>query len=387
MKIGILVDELISGGIQKVAVMETKYLQKLGYDVSLIVLRKVKNVGYQDIIEENNIEVIYLSDRLPWYLKINFHFPLFAFFSFFHIFYPLFIHRYIKRDEFDIFITHGTYTAFSSIAIVKKSGIPYICFDHDSITYILPQKYQNKFLGKLLWLLMPLAKFLDKAIINNAKAVIAFPDMIADMKKIYPSYLHYHEIFNGCEIASEDQLNHQREDYAIAATKWDQGKNFELLLEAWKQLEPKIPLKIVGTFASEGLRVEYEQAIQGAKLENVIEIVGSVTEEVLRSYYQKAKLLIHPCREAFGMTILEAAANGCPAIFSDNSGVAALFPEEIIKMLPKENDINGYVVQIKKVLSFSQEDYKSFAKEYYVTAVKNSWENHCKKIISIVNIE
>lgn len=386
MKIGILVDELISGGFQKVAVMETKYLQRLGYDVSLIALHRVKNTGYRDIIEENNLDVIYLSDRLPWYLKINFHFPLFAFFSFFHIFYPLFIHKYIKKDEFDVFVTHGTYTAFSSIAIVKKLEVPYICFAHDPIAYILPQKYQNKLLGKLLWFLMPLAKFLDKVIIDNAKAIIAYPDMIAEMKKVYPNYPNYHEIFNGCEVIPNDQLNYQRENYAVAATKWDQGKNFELLLAVWKRLEPKISLKIVGTFANESVRVEYEQAIKDAGLENIVEIVGSVSEEVLSGYYKKAKLLVHPCREAFGMTILEAAANGCPAIFSSNSGVAALFPESITEILPKENDVNDYLTQIKRVLSFGQEDYEFLAKEYYAVAVRNSWENHCKKIISLINI-
>lgn len=386
MKIGILVDELISGGFQKVAVMETKYLQKLGYEVSLIALHRVKNTGYRDIIEENNLNVIYLSDRLPWYLKINFHFPFFVFFSFFHIFYPFFIYWYIKKDEFDIFVTHGTYTAFSSIAIVKKLGVPYICFDHDPIAYILPQKYQNKFLGKLLWFLMPLAKFLDKAIINNAQTVIAYPDMIAEMKKTYPDYPNYHEIFNGCEILPADELNYQRENYAVAATKWDQGKNFELLLVVWKQLEQKIPLKVVGTFARESVQVEYEQAVKNAKLENIVEIVGNVSEEVLNGYYKKAKLLVHPCREAFGMTILEAAANGCPSIFSSNSGVAELFPEEIKEMLPKEDDINGYLLQIQRVLLLSQEDYESFAKEHYATAIKNSWENHCKKIVSLINI-
>lgn len=382
MKIGILIDELISGGFQKVAVMEAKYLKKLGHDVSLVVLHRTKHLGYQDIIAKDDIDVIYLSDRLPWYSRMNFHFPLFAFFSFFHIFYPLFIHRYIKKDEFSIFVTHGTYTAFSSIAISKSLNIPYICFDHDPISYILPQKYHNKLLGKLLFFLMPLAKFFDKTIVNNAKTVIAFPDMITELRKIYPSYQNYHEIFNGCEILPEDQLDYQRENYAIAATKWDQGKNFELLLEVWRKLELKIPLKIVGTFARESVRAEYEQAIKDTKLENLIEIVGGVSEEALRGYYKKAKLLVHPCREAFGMTILEAAANGCPAVFSNNSGVVALFPEVIKKRLPKENDTNGYLVQIKKILSLSHDDYVFLAKQYYAMAVKNSWESHCKKIIS-----
>ena len=51
MKIGILIDELISGGFQKVALMEVIYLKSLGYDTDLVVLHRTNNLGYQDIIE------------------------------------------------------------------------------------------------------------------------------------------------------------------------------------------------------------------------------------------------------------------------------------------------------------------------------------------------
>ncbi len=384
MKIGILIDELISGGFQKVALMEAKYLKKLGHDVSLVILHKIKIEGYIDLIKNNNINVIYISDRLPCYLKINFRFPFFAFFSFMHIFYPFFIYKYIRKNEFDIFITHGTYTAFSSIRIKKKIKIPYICFVHDPITYIINQKYKDKFLGNFSKLLTPIAKKLDKMIIKNATSVFAFPDMIDEMKKTYPDYPHYYEIFNGCESIDQDDVEYGKRNYCISVTKWDQGKNFELLIEIWKKLSNRIPLKVVGSFSPVKLEKDYRRKIKENSLSEYIEIIGKVSETELINYYKNAKFLIHPCREAFGMTILEASANGCPAIFTRNSGVARLYPKFIKTKLPNENDLMEYINIINYFIKVPEQEYRVLVNDYYKTAKENSWENHCKKINTLI---
>ncbi len=376
MKIGIVIDELISGGFQKVAIMEAKYMQKMGLDVTLVVLHRIKNEGYRDLIKENGIKVVHLSDRLPLYLRLNFRFPFFSFFSFFHIAYPFFIYKYIKKSEFDIFITHATYTALSSIAIKNKLGIPYICFVHDSVTYILKQKYQNRFLGKFLNFLLPVAKKLDKKIIINAKSIIAFPYMLKELRKVEPSYQNYYPIYNGCEPIDKKDIQYKKENFAIAVTKWDKGKNFGFLLKIWEKMEQKIPLKVVGSFSPESLKDFYQKQIDKRGLSEYIEIVGRVSEEELKSYYIKAKFLIHPCREAFGMTILEAAACGCPAIFSINSGVAELFCENVRLILPKEKDLDQY---LRAAISFLN-NKKDFADIFYRAAIANSWEKHSRAI-------
>jgi len=385
MKIGILIDELIPGGFQKVAIMEAKYFKKLGHEASLVVLHRIKNEGYEDLIKENNIRVIRLSDRLPFLLKINFKFPFFAFFSFFHIFYPTFIWRYIERDEFDFFITHGTYTTFSSIAIKKKLKIPFISFIHDSVTYILENKYRNKFPNGVFVALLFVAKRLDCKIINNSDAVIAFPDMIKEMKNICPAYQNYHEIFNGCEAIKETEINFNKSNFAIAATKWDQGKNFGFLLDIWNSSNIKIPLKVIGSFHPATLKDEMEQLVNKKGLNGIVEIVGQVTEEELSKYYRNAKFLVHPCREAFGMTILEASANGCPAIFTNNSGVAVLYPSAVRDRLPVENDLKGYSKEIACWTELGEDDYCNLVKDYYAVAVRSSWVSHSEQIIGYMN--
>jgi len=384
MKIGILVDELILGGFQKVAIMETKYLNEIGHDAVLVVLHRIKNEGYQDLIKKNNIKMIRLSDRLPFFLKINFRFPFFSFFSFFHIFYPLFIWKYIKKENFDFFIVHGTYTTFSSIAIKRKLKIPFINFIHDSITYIIENKYQRKFSKSIFIFLIFIAKKVDNRIIKNSDYVIAYPNMILEMKKVFPDYANYQSIFNGCEIIPENKISFNKLNFAISVTKWDKGKNFNFLLDVWNGLKVKIPLKIIGSFHPITLKNEMEELINRKELGETIELVGEVTEEELYKYYHDAKFLVHSCREAFGMTILEASANGCPAIFTKNSGVAELYPKSIRELLPSENGLSEYIKIITEFMQLEQSVYGNLIREYYASAKDNSWVKHCKQIIKLI---
>lgn len=384
MKIAVLIDELISGGFQKVAIMEVIYLKKLGYSADLVVLHRTKNLGYQDIIEENNINVVFLSDRLPALLKFNFRIPLFSFFSFFHIFYPLFIYRFINFKEYDYFISHGTYTILSSVAISKKKGIPYIGYIHDSISYILKQKYKNRTLRYFLPLLMPVANLLDKLIITNSMYVIAFPFMIKQMSSLVRHFDRFVPIYNGCIAGDTKEILHTRESFYIAVTKWDEGKNFELLIKLWSRMPKKPKLRVIGSYYPENLKDKYISLINENGLQSCIEILGAVDEQTLNSYYKRAKVLIHPCREAFGMTILESAAFGCPSVFTSNSGVAELFPEKIRKQLPEEGNLDDYIASISMIENLPTEKYTDLIKDYHLVAKENSWEEHCKKIISLL---
>jgi len=386
MKIGILIDELIPGGFQKVAIMEAKYFNMLGHEAVLVVLHRIKNEGYEDLIKRNNIKVIRISDRLPFCLRLNFRFPFFAFFSFFHIFYPFFIWGYVKRGEFDVCITHGTYTAFSSIAIKKKLHIPFISFIHDSVTYIIENKYKDKFPRSVLGFLMLIAKKLDRAIVGSSNCVIAFPEMLWELKKIYPAYQDYHEIFNGCEVIPESEIIFNKSNFAISVTKWDQGKNFNFILDIWNSLDAKIPLKVIGSVHPDSLKNEMERLISDRGLSNYITIIGQITEEELCEYYSNARFLVHPCREAFGMTILEASAHGCPAIFTNNSGVAELFPDKIRLEMPSEKDIVSYVNTIRYIGGLPQQEYVELVDDYYKVAIENTWEAHCRKIEKLIHL-
>ena len=93
LKIAILIDQLVSGGVQKAAIQEAKNLQKLGYTVALFVLVQLTyKYQYEDISE--GLKVTYLSDHNPKLLRRAIRIPYFAFLTHLHLLNPFFAHRY-----------------------------------------------------------------------------------------------------------------------------------------------------------------------------------------------------------------------------------------------------------------------------------------------------
>jgi hypothetical protein len=95
MKIGILIDELASGGLQKTAIQECKELKRLGHKVKLLVLSRRNSRSFKGLAK--GLEIEFLEDRLKPWQRASFKFPIFAYFSLFHLTYPLFLPSKIKK--------------------------------------------------------------------------------------------------------------------------------------------------------------------------------------------------------------------------------------------------------------------------------------------------
>src|SRR3989344_2904303 len=86
---GIMLDALHAGGVEKIALNQTRALRKINPNTTLVVLRRTKLTDYpfQPLLDE--IPVVFLDDRLPAFLKLSFKIPFFSFFSWYHFSYPL----------------------------------------------------------------------------------------------------------------------------------------------------------------------------------------------------------------------------------------------------------------------------------------------------------
>lgn len=381
MKIGILIDRLNVGGVEKIAIEEVIALRKLGEDAQLVVLRQkaVVQDAFPDLLR--GVPVVYLDKRLPRLLRFSFPFPVFSFFSFFHVTYPLFLPFVVKRKEFDYFIVHGTYTCFSAITIRKIKKIRFSAFIWDPISYILDRAYGTKFLAPLLWILKKIAYVLDRSLINNMDNVLvggpAHDDFIhhinprKPIKAIYPSV---HPIGKPLK----------KDDYVLMVTAWKDGKNPEYILEIAKQL-PGVHIKMVGKWLDPLYRQKFETSVKESDAIKQIEIVGSVSESELAGYYAHARVLLQTNDDrGFGMPAMEAAGSGTTFIIPRGQGVCELFVNGKDGFYTKERDTKIILSRLKQVMEDKELSVRMGSKAWEKVKVNYSWEKHAQQLKDVV---
>ena len=172
-KIAVLVGQLTHlGGVGIAAVNEVRELRKMGYDAELVVLFRKKEFDSQKIFKANDIPLIFFSDDLPRFLRINFKFPFFAFFSFFHLSAVVYAPFLVKKRGYQTIICHETYNCLAAIAAKKYTGAKLISFIWDPASYIVPRVYGQGRLKFLMPVLKQLASSLDKFILKNSEVVL-----------------------------------------------------------------------------------------------------------------------------------------------------------------------------------------------------------------------
>lgn len=108
--------------------------------------------------------------------------------------------------------------------------------------------------------------------------------------------------------------------YALYAGRLSPEKGVATLLDAWRQLDGKIPLWIVGDGPLVGKVAEAAEAVPA------IRYLGRVPNEDVLRYMQAAAFLVAPseCYENFPMIIVEAYAAGLPVLASDLGSTGSL---------------------------------------------------------------
>jgi len=381
-KIGILIDRLNVGGVEKIAIEEVRALRNLGEDASLVVLRR-KGVIDSDFLDlRKNLPTIYLDDRLPSFLKFSFKFPVFNFFSLFHITYPFLIPFVIRKNEFDYIIVHGTYTAFTAIGIKKMKKIRYSVFIWDPIGYILTKVY-SKNLSFFLNVFIKLAKFLDKKIVNNSDVILAGGDAHNDyIRKINPNTSI--RIFPP-SVHPLKKITRDKKNYILMVTAWKRGKNPEYIFDLIKKI-PQIKIKMVGKWLDASYKKEFQEKMRKNNFLKNVDIVGEVSEKELSNYYSQAIVLLQTNDDrGFGMPALEAASNGTTFIIPGGQGVCNLFKNKIDGFYTKEQDTKAIIHYLNKLINNKNQSIR-MGKHAWETVKNYTWQKHAEKLIRISKI-
>lgn len=96
----------------------------------------------------------------------------------------------------------------------------------------------------------------------------------------------------------------QREDWLLVISALEPYKRTDIVIEAANRAG--LPLKVAG----DGSQRRALEAIAGP----TVQMLGRVPDEALRDLYRRAKALVFPQVEDFGIIPVEAQATGCPVI-------------------------------------------------------------------------
>lgn len=138
-----------------------------------------------------------------------------------------------------------------------------------------------------------------------------------------------------------------RGEYALFVGRLSQEKGLDTLLNAWKRLAPRIPLKIVGDGPMSPYVSEEVRALEG------VEWLGRQPREQVLALMKEAFTLVIPSvwYEGCPLTIIEAYAVGVPVIASRLGSMASMIDHGRTGLLFKPGDPEDLAAQVTWALT------------------------------------
>jgi glycosyltransferase involved in cell wall biosynthesis len=172
----------------------------------------------------------------------------------------------------------------------------------------------------------------------------------------------------------------KKEDFYLVVSAFAPYKRIELAIQTCEQLGRK--LIIIGS----GQQERFLRALAGPNTS----FLGKAPNETLKEMYSKAKALICPGQEDFGITPLEAMASGTPVIAFNQGGVTETVVENETGLFFNEQTVESLS---QAILTFeeSKTDWTEacvkrahcFARDLFLkkfeTFVESAWQEHCAK--------
>lgn len=378
MKIGILIDQLIPGGVQKAAIEEANILHGQGNKVDLLVImRKRYTYNYEDI--SKGIKISFLSDKFPAWARRPIKFPVFHFLTTIHLLAPFLVKRFLPKMDYDFIISHGTTTCFTAQAIKRKQGLPYVAFIWDPMGYILKKVYSNSPLRPAFFILNPLLKRVESVFLKDALAILTCSRVHSDyIKQNYG--LESYRVYPGAYPV--ENIRSPKKDFILALTRWDRDKKPFFLLDIVKGV-PDSKLVMAGAWTNNRDLKYFIKQVEKLGLKNRVTIYDYIDQENLKDMFDEALVFIHVNFEAFGMGALEAAARGCPMIIPKGSGVTELFENGKHGYFPEAGNLEEFKNAVSTLVKNKEFAYAMGLAAHEV-AKKYTWAHHVEVMMNLV---
>lgn len=295
-----------------------------------------------------------------------------------------------SQIPFDCDLIHYPYFDFFFLTLPLKKEKPTVVTIHDTIPLVFPEHYPAGLKGKLK---LQIQKFSLK----NVRGVITDSE---NSKNDILKYLNYPKekiyvipLAPGKEFKKINDKNllvktkkkyELPDDFVLYVGDVNYNKNIFGLIKAFKQIEHKTKLVLVGkAFQNEDLKETQRivQLVKSLKLENDIIRLGWIPQEDLVGIYNLATVYCQPSfYEGFGLPVLEAMACGCPVVAADNSSLKEVCGQAAIMV--QADNINSIAEGIKKVIG--DKAIRDTLRKNGLEWVKNfSWKKTAQKTYEV----
>lgn len=317
-------------------------------------------------IEEKTIRTSFIQNLPLLKKRYRYFLPL----------YPMAVEHF-DLQEFDLII--------SSSHCVAKGAIPrpdalHISYVHSPVRYAWNQYFVYFPPEKLglfsRFIIPPLIHYLRMWDVTSSQRVDYYvANSKAVAQRINKYYRRTAEVIYPPVDIQFFQPSDQQEDYYLIVSALVPYKRIDLAIHAFN--ECKIPLKIVG------VGPDYKKLKKEARAN--IQFLGTLDSSDLLAVYQKARALLIPGEEDFGINSIEAQACGVPVVAYGRGGATEtvipgktgvffnlLNHKSIHEALDKfqSMDFNKSAIRTH-ALNFSRERFKNNMRDF----IKEKWEN------------
>jgi len=306
----------MAGGVERVLTLKANYFaDNYGYDITIILTEGKGKPFFYPL--SSNIKVINLDLNFEELWGCSFFKKIFLYLKKQRRYRTL-LSSELMRLKPDITISllrreinflNKINDGSKKIGEIHVNKANYRNFEKDETNFIkdLFSKFWMKSLSKNV---RQLDKFVvlteeDKLAWNNIQNVIVIPDPLT---------------------FTPTSVSPLQEKRVIAVGRYTYQKGFDLLLEAWSDVEKKCPGWSLHIFG-QGDRAPYQMLIESLKIDKTRCFLNGSTPDILKEYVNSS-LFVFPSRfEGFGMVLVEAMACGLPVISFD----CPCGPKDIIK--------------------------------------------------------
>jgi glycosyltransferase involved in cell wall biosynthesis len=295
----------------------------------------------------------------------------------------------VKRLECDLVHIPNLFS------IPRGLPCPYVMTVHDMLEHLSRARQQTGFWGSCYFQL-------TKRVLKGAARILAVSNFTKiEIEKLFgippgcievvynaidERFLHGHASAGDRElIAQRYQVNYP---FLLYAGRISPHKNVVRMIEAFSALKtelekdhafPDLKLIIIGDDLSGN--PDLRRTVVRSGVQNDVRFLGFVPIEVLRTFYDQAKIFIFPSLyEGFGLPPLEAMAHGTPVVTSNVSSLPEVVGNAAVLVHPE--NVFEIMRALHRVLLDQPLREKMKARSYR-QAAKFSWEKSVRRIMDV----